>query len=228
MRHILAICTLLAAASAAADPATGTVTGTVVAVKSGKPVKAEYLYVYLRPAKLPHYPGRGKTFQIHQKDKQFVPHVLVVPTGSVVEFPNDDDHETHNVFSPNGPPVQFDLGRKNKTDKPVANHPFEDAGEVELYCDIHKEMWAKVKVVDTPYIADAHDGTFTITGVAPGAYKVVAWAPSSTEVVAPEKVTVTAGQTATAKEIHLQLSPPNTTHVRKDGKPYCPDGYASC
>jgi plastocyanin len=228
MRHLLALCVVLAAAPVAADPATGTVTGTVVAVKSGKPVKADYLYVYLQPAKLPHYPGRGKTFQIHQKDKQFVPHVLVVPTGSVVEFPNDDDRETHNVFSPNGPPAQFDLGRKNKTDKP-ASRRFDDAGEVELFCDIHQEMWAKVKVVDTPYIADARTGTFTIAGVAPGTYKVIAWAPSSAEVVSPDKqVTVTAGQTTTAKEIHLQLSPPNTTHVRKDGKPYCPDGYARC
>lgn len=230
MRHLLALSILLAALPAGAEPATGTVTGTVVAVKSGKPVKAEYLYVYLQPAKLPRYPGRGgKPFQIHQKDKQFVPHVLVIPTGSVVEFPNDDDHETHNVFSPNGPPGQFDLGRKNKNDRPVANREFDDPGEVELFCDIHQEMWAKVKVVDTPYIADAHDGKFTITGVAPGTYKVIAWAPSSAEVVSPDKrITVTAGQTVSAKEIHLQLSPPTTTHVRKDGKPYCPDGYNGC
>jgi len=219
---------LLLLLGAGPAPATGTVTGTVVAVKSGKPVKAEYLYVYLQPVKPPRYPGHGKTFQIHQKNKQFVPHVLVVPSGSVVEFPNDDDAETHNVFSPNGPPTQFDLGRKNKSDKP-ASREFDDPGEVELFCDIHQEMWAKVKVVDTPYVADAHDGTFTITGVAPGTYKVIAWAPSSAEVVSPDKqITVTAGQTVTAKQIHLQLSPPDTAHMRKDGKPYCPDGYDRC
>jgi plastocyanin len=226
MRNLLALCVLFAALPAAADPASGTVTGTVVAVKSGKPVKAEYLFVYLQPVKLPRYPGHGKKVQIHQKDKQFTPHVVVVATGTTVEFPNDDN-ETHNVFSPNGPPTQFDLGRKEKGEKP--SREFDDAGEVELFCDIHQEMWAKVKVVDTPYIVDAHDGKFTITGVAPGAYKVIAWAPSSAEVVSPDKqITVTAGQTVTAKEIHLQLSPPQTTHVRKDGKPYCPDGYDRC
>ena len=226
MRHILALCMLLAAVPCAADPATGTVTGSVVAVKSGKPVKADYVFVYLAPAKLPRYPGRGQTFHIHQKNLQFAPHVIIVPTGGVVDFPNDDS-EQHNVFSPNGPPEQFDLGRKSRTDKPASQH-FDDAGEVEIYCDIHKEMWARIKVVDSPYTAEVKDGTFTITGVAVGTYKVVAWAPSSAEVISPEKVTVTAGQAATAKPIHLQVSPLPTTHARKDGKPYCPDGYPNC
>jgi plastocyanin len=203
------------------------VMGTVVAVKGGKPVKADYVYVYLQPLRPARGkpPGTGLTYEIHQKDKQFDPHVLVVPTGSTVVFPNDDK-ETHNVFSPNGPPEQFDLGRKNPSERP--SHVFDDPGEVELFCDIHKEMWAKVKVVDSAYVAPVVDGKYTIGNVAPGTYRVIAWAPSSTEVIAPEKLTVTAGQTATVKELHLQLAPIRTTHARKDGKPYCPDGYADC
>jgi plastocyanin len=205
----------------------GTVVGTVVAVKGGKPVNAEYVYVYLQPVRPARGkpPGTGLKYEIHQKDKQFTPHVLVVPTGSTVVFPNDDK-ETHNVFSPNGPPEQFDLGRKNPSERP--GHEFDDPGEVELFCDIHKEMWAKVKVVDSPYVAAVVDGKYTIGNVAPGTYRVIAWAPSSTEVIAPEKVTVTAGQSATVKELHLQLAPIRTTHARKDGRPYCPDGYADC
>lgn len=224
MRRLLVLLLLLG--NGPATPA-GTVTGTVVAVKAGKAVKAEYAFVYLQPVRPPHgkLPGTGMTFQIHQKDKQFVPHVLVVPIGSVVRFPNDDK-ETHNVFSPNGPPEQFDLGRSNTNEGP--SRSFDDPGEVELYCDIHKEMWAKVKVVDSAYIAPLVDGKYTITGVAPGTYRVVAWAPSSTEVISPEKLTVTDGQSATAKELHLQIAPIQTVHARKDGKPYCPDGYASC
>lgn len=211
----------------AAPASAGTVTGTVVAVRGGKPIKPEYAFVYLQPVRPVHgkSPGAGLAFEIHQKDKQFVPHVLAVPTGSVVSFPNDDK-ETHNVFSPNGPPEQFDLGRKNPSERP--SHTFDDPGEVELYCDIHKEMWAKVKVVDSPYIAPVVDGKYTIPNVAPGTYRVVAWAPSSNEVLAPEEVTVTATQTATVKELHLQVAPIRTTHARKDGKPYCPDGYADC
>ena len=106
---------LLLLGNVPATPA-GTVAGTVVAVKGGKPVKSEYAFVYLQPVHPPRgvLPGTGMTFQIHQKDKQFVPHVLVVPMGSVVRFPNDDK-ETHNVFSPNGPPEQFDLGVRTRT-----------------------------------------------------------------------------------------------------------------
>jgi plastocyanin len=223
--RILVLLLLLVGAGPAAP--VGTVTGTVVVVKGEERVKAEYAYVYLQPVRPPRGkpPGAGLRFEIHQKDKQFVPHVLVVPTGSVVSFPNDDK-ETHNVFSPNGPPEQFDLGRKNPGQRP--SHPFEDPGEVELYCDIHKEMWAKVKVVDSPYIAPVVDGKYTLGNVAPGTYRVVAWAPSTTEVLSPEKVTVAAGTTTTVKELHLQFAPIRTTHARKDGKPYCPDGYADC
>lgn len=222
----LALLLLLLLGAGPSAPA-GTVMGTVVAVKGGKPVKPEYAYVYLQPVRPPRGkpPGAGMSFEIHQKDKQFTPHVLVVPTGAVVSFPNEDK-ETHNVFSPNGPPDQFDLGRKNPSERP--SHTFDDPGEVELYCDIHKEMWAKVKVVDTPYIVPVVDGKYTLANVAPGTYRVVAWAPSSTEVMSPEKVTVTAGQTTLVKELHLQLAPIRTVHVRKDGKPYCPDGYADC
>jgi hypothetical protein len=33
-------------------------------------------------------PGTGKSFEMVQKDKMFQPHLLVVPTGSLVAFPN--------------------------------------------------------------------------------------------------------------------------------------------
>ena len=62
-----------------------------------------------------------------------------------VSFPNDDKDE-HNVFSPTDPP--FDLGRY-RTDKKGKAHRFEDADEFDIFCDIHREMWAKVKVVDS-------------------------------------------------------------------------------
>jgi plastocyanin len=225
MRRLVPIVLLLLGAGPAEQ--TGAVTGAVVAVKAGKPVAPEYLFVYLQPTRPPRGkpPGNGHTYQIHQRNREFVPHVLVVPTGSVVEFPNDDK-ETHNVFSPNGPPEQFDLGRTN-TDPKGPGHHFEDPGEVEMYCDIHKDMWAKIKVVDSPYVAQVVDGKYSFGSVAPGTYKVVAWAPSSPEVLS-ERITVKAGESITAKELHLQVAPIRTTHTRKDGKPYCPDGYSDC
>ena len=46
---------------------------------------------------------------IVQKDEQFVPHVIAVTAGSVVDFPNQDPF-FHNVFSLSKP-ATFDLGR---------------------------------------------------------------------------------------------------------------------
>src|SRR4051812_45692307 len=51
---------------------------------------------------------KTERYRLAQKDKQFTPHLLVVPVGSSVEFPNLDPFY-HNVFSLfNG--KRFDLG----------------------------------------------------------------------------------------------------------------------
>ena len=218
-----ALLLLLLLGNAPAAPA-GAVSGTVVALQKGKRVAPDYVFVYLRPTstKPGKPPGTGQTFTIIQKGLQFDPHVVVVPAGATVQFPNKDVGQTHNVFWPTEP--HRDLGRATTSD-PVQARPFEDEKEFSIYCDIHQQMWAKVKVVDTTFIAKVDkDGRYTIGNVAPGSYKVVAWAPSSEEVLS-EKVTVTDGQTAQARELHLQLNPIDTQHMRKDGKPYCPSGY---
>lgn len=220
-----ALLLLLLLGNAPAAPA-GSVTGTVVVLQKGKRVApdASYVFVYLKPAKVKYGkpPGTGQTFTIVQKGLQFDPHIVVVPRGATVQFPNKDTGQTHNVFWPTEP--HWDLGRRT-SDEPVQSHAFDDEKEFSIYCDIHQQMWAKVKVVDTTYIAKVDkDGHYRIGNVAPGAYQVVAWAPSSEEVLS-EKLTVSDGQTATARELHLQLKPIDTQHVRKDGKPYCPSGY---
>ncbi|MBV8757023.1 MAG: carboxypeptidase regulatory-like domain-containing protein [Deltaproteobacteria bacterium] len=216
-----ALLLLLLLGNAPVTPA-GAVSGTVVVVHEGKrvPVEGNYVHVYLRPAKLPpKAPGIGQTFDVIQKDKQFDPHVIVVPKGATVRFPNKDTGETHNVFWSDEP--HKDLGRRTATD-PVQTYEFDDAQEFSVYCDIHQQMWAKILVVDSTYIAKVDkDGHYTIPNVAPGTYQVVVWAPSSTPVVS-EKLTVTDGQTSIAKELHLQLTPLKCQHNRKDGSPYPP------
>src|SRR5438093_13766803 len=46
----------------------------------------------------PASPDVPANLRLTQKNKSFEPHVLVVPAGSAVEFPNRD-HFFHNVFS---------------------------------------------------------------------------------------------------------------------------------
>jgi plastocyanin len=161
-------------------------------------------------------PGAGQTSQIKQRDLQFEPHVLVVAAGATVAFPNLDSEE-HNVFSPSDPP--FNLGRYT-TDKVGKAKRFDDPGEIEIYCDIHKQMWARVKVVDTTLYAEVVDGKYDLSGVPPGTYKVVAWMPDSREVKS-DVVTIDASGDVQATEIHLHQGAPHG-HKRRNGEDYPP------
>src|SRR5437016_2379964 len=72
---------------------------------------------------------------IHQFNETFAPHVLAVPVGSTVQFPNDDPL-FHNVFSLSRV-KSFDLGRYPKgTSKSVR---FDRPGVVQVFCHIHSD-----------------------------------------------------------------------------------------
>ena len=74
-------------------------------------LSTENAVVWLTPLQPDGHPaatGHPGPFKLVQKDKMFMPHLLVVPTGSSVDFPNQDPFY-HNVFSLfNG--KRFDLG----------------------------------------------------------------------------------------------------------------------
>jgi len=212
--------TLLASAPPRAAPAGGTVTGSVVVARDGKVVtNAEWVYVYLKPLRGPRVEyGKNAKFTIQQKGQRFDPHVQVVPLGASVAFPNNDTQD-HNVFSPTEP--GFDLKRFAPGKSPAT--VFHETGEYEVYCDIHKDMWAKVKVVDTPWFAPVVNGAFTIPNVPAGRYKAVAWAPDSRDVPSEAIVVVDGGTvTVPTDQLHLQLKKPNPLHTRKDGSAYPP------
>lgn len=221
---------VLAALSLGADPVTktgGTISGTVVVAKDHQTIARDDVYVYLLPvrriaaARKP--PGQGQKKEIRQKDKMFIPKVLVVPVGTTVAFPNYDDEE-HNVFSPTEP--GFDL-KRYKTDHVGPSHTFEDPDEFRIYCDVHQSMEAWVKVVDTPYIQNVVNGKFSFQNVPPGTYKVVAWVHDSPESKWPEKLVVTNGKTIElSAPLNLQLVIRSGCHQRKDGTRY--EKYTKC
>jgi plastocyanin len=202
-----------------ADPSGGTVTGRVLLLDNGHQTKPDDVWVYLQDVRRHRAHTSSTTTlppqQIRQENEEFVPHVLVVPVGTVIAFPNLDKID-HNVFSPTDPP--FDLGRY-PTDPKGKTQKFEDAYDIEIYCDIHKSMWARVKVVDTDprwIVAVDADGKFTIADVPPGTYKLRAWIHDSDEVT--ETVVVAPGGTSTV-ELHLQRGKMRP-HLRKDGTAY--------
>jgi plastocyanin len=122
-------------------------------------------------------PARGKV--ITQRNKAFIPHVLVVPVGTKVSFRNDDPI-FHNIFSLSKP-NDFDTGLY----KQGATHyeTFKHTGVVQMLCNIHSSMLGVIVVVDTPYYAQAEEsGAFSIKGVPPGDYELKVWHEASAKV----------------------------------------------
>jgi plastocyanin len=111
-----------------------------------------------------------------QIDRQFAPHVLVIPVGSKVSFPNTDT-VAHQVYS-FSPAKRFELPLYRGTPRdPVV---FDKAGIVTLGCNIHDQMRAYVYVVEAQYYARAnHDGRWSVPDVEPGEYQLTIWHPRS-------------------------------------------------
>ncbi len=115
-------------------------------------------------------PGR---FRMEQKNKSFNPHLLVVPLGSTVEFPNLDPF-FHNVFSQfNG--KRFDLGLYEAGTTRVVH--FDHEGVSYIFCNIHSQMAAVIVTLRTPYFAVATaSGPIELHHVRAGDYQMHVWA----------------------------------------------------
>ncbi|MGH9431224.1 MAG: hypothetical protein ACRD3T_06750 [Terriglobia bacterium] len=134
--------------------------------------------VWLTPVKettaslnIPDAPLPGH-FRLVQKNKRFTPHLLVIPAGSTVEFPNYDPF-FHNVFSLfNG--KRFDLGLYEAGSTRKVR--FSEPGICYIFCNIHPEMSAVVIVMKTRYYAISNGGgQIVISGVPPGRYRLNVW-----------------------------------------------------
>lgn len=118
-------------------------------------------------------PQKARVYTLVQKDKKFIPHLLVVPTGSSVDFPNLDPF-FHNVFSLfNG--KRFDLGLyEAHTHRAVR---FDREGISYIFCNIHPDMGAVIITLGTPYYGiSGPDGAITIHNVPQGSYRIHVWA----------------------------------------------------
>ena len=201
------------AGDARSKPTQGSVKGSVTVLVKGK-AKADKKGVVVYLENVPGAPPKLKNAVIRQREKQFDPPLTIVVKGTTVDFPNEDKI-FHNVFSVSRP-ARFDLGLyKSGTAKSVE---MKRAGTVDVYCNIHPEMIAKVKVLDNAYYTiTGGDGKFEIPNVPAGEYPIVAWLPTGDE--AKGTVKVKAGEAA---EIKLEVSEvaKKDTHTRKDGTPY--------
>jgi plastocyanin len=207
------IALLLLPVSATAGPVSGTVR---TITREGTAPATSVVYAEPLDAPAPRKPG---TFVLGQKDKTFQPHVVAVPVGSTVDFPNNDSI-FHNVFSLSGP-QPFDLGLYRAGAS--RSRTFAEAATYRVFCNIHPQMTALIVVVPTPHVTLAGpDGRFVID-LPPGRYRITAMSERSSPVTAE----VTSGPGAsTAPELTLDESSwVAAKHKNKYGQEYPAAAY---
>jgi len=129
--------------------------------------------------------AKGKDFAskddpvVSNKDCKFGPHVMVAREGAKMKVRNDDpvSHNSHfylmeagkksNVINLALPRQGLEIGRPKILSK---------SGLLSLNCDAHNWMQAWIWVVEHPYaVVTGSDGSFELSDVPAGSYKLTVW-----------------------------------------------------
>jgi plastocyanin len=139
-------------------------------INGGKRLKRSPAIIYLADSK-GDFKAPAVNPTMDQRGMTFIPHVLPIQAGTTVDYLNNDEVR-HNVFSPDK--EKFNLGTWPTGD--IKQHLFAEKGVYSQLCNVHPEMEAFIVVLDTPYfVTTAKDGSYELTGVPAGDYKVKVW-----------------------------------------------------
>jgi len=186
--------------------------------KEAQPSAAIWL-MPLHPAGTP-APDPDRVYTLLQKDKQFSPHLLVVPVGSLVQFPNADPF-FHNVFSLfDG--RRFDLGLYEAGSTRTVK--FSREGISYIFCNIHPGMSAVVISVATRYYAveDIREH-FRLQDVPPGDYTFHLWVEGEDQTSLDSfthRVHISADHVDLGVIALPETPKPAASHRNKYGQPY--------
>jgi len=222
VQKLLAI-VLLTCASAAAQETTLTARVQIVGEKAPQSSHMENVVVWLSPVDFhgPAKPFPSGRLRLTQHHKSFQPHLLVVPVGAVVEFPNRDPF-FHNVFSLfEG--KRFDLGLYEAGT--TRNVSFDRPGVSYIFCNIHAEMSAVVIALDTPFFGISNrTGEIVIPQVPAGHYTMKVWyeaaLPATLDTFTREINVTSASSTLGVLQIPAAVSV--SAHKNKYGMDYEP------
>jgi plastocyanin len=150
-------------------------TATPLAPRETEPVNEfDRMVIILEPDRSSSKPSPKSpvTEILNQQGAKFEPDLIVIPTGSTVEFPNLDPI-FHNVFSLSK--IQpFDLGYYPQSQSRAVK--FTSPGVIQVYCHIHANMYAAIVVTASPWFQKpSSDGSFSFSNVPAGRYRLTAW-----------------------------------------------------
>src|SRR5467141_1209669 len=162
-------------------------------------------------------------YRLLQRNKRFEPGLLVIPVGSVVDFPNADPW-FHNVFSLYRG-KRFDLGLYQAGSQRSVK--FDRIGPSYLFCNIHPEMTGVVLAIDSDlFSVSDKNGRYSISGVAPGRYVLHVWhenaTPESLQALQRQVSIQNPGQALPAILVKA-TKPAPANHKNKYGQDYDPE-----
>jgi|JI10StandDraft_1071094.scaffolds.fasta_scaffold143031_2 plastocyanin len=159
-------------------------------------------------------PAKPPRATMDQLGLAFVPHVLAVAAGTVVDFPNSDQVR-HSIYSFSAA-KRFEVKLYRGFEAPPIR--FETPGLVVLGCNIHDQMLGFVYVLEAPFfgVSDG-DGAVEIRDVPPGRYRLELRHPRIDESLVVEREIEL--PSAAALVIPLGERPPPRPPARTDVDP---------
>jgi plastocyanin len=219
----LAICFSLSAALLFPTTVRGRVSIQEANGKRAKPLQLSNVVVWLNdsnPESSTLLRANAIQAKMLQKNKMFTPHVLPIPVGSTIEFPNADPI-FHNAFSNYNGQI-FDIGLYPPGS--TRSVKFQKPGIVRVFCNIHASMSAVIVVLSSPWFATSDsEGVFEIEGVPEGSYQLGLYYERATEqtlsalqrTVSVGAATVDLGTIPISESGYLSIP-----HLNKYGNPY--------
>jgi len=188
-RRLLALTSLLVCASLARA---AEVRGTVVVDYQGlfevdKSVQNHPISVALIPDEGQYLVRRGaRTEHIEIVENRMHPSFLTVQKGDSVSFVNRDA-VFHQLFSLSpGEPLSVQLAKAGSGSQSATSIKLDQTGVTHFFCRIHNKSYARIDVVETPYLQTIQPGqSFHFVGIAQGRWQLRVSSPAAETLLIP-------------------------------------------